>query len=101
MAGLIEIQQALSHGTLAEKVQQSQEGNLTQYQQYTAAEMKQKDVQKQREANKADKTDDTRIRDRRKRQRKETRNRAGEEQLEDGTSADSSEQQDHILDIIA
>ena len=70
MTGLLELQQGLLHGSLAERVQQVKDENLNLYQQYTTAELKAKDLQKQREMTEANKTDETRIRDREKRKKK-------------------------------
>ena len=98
MIGLIELQQSLSYTTVAEKVQQVKHENLIVYQQQTVAETKEKDVQKQRELNEANKTDDVRIRDhegkRNKRENKRKKNKK-----ENALSDDRKSK--HKVDIIA
>jgi len=100
MAGLVEIQQILTHGTMTEKIQQAHDGTLESYQQAAAAEMKQKDIRRQRETNKSSKTDDARIRDGRKRHAD-----AHEGGRHDGSEAtpdeDDSENPGHMIDVIA
>jgi len=100
MTGLIEIQQALSHGSITEKLQQAQEGNLNNYQQLAAADMRQKEIQRQREANKANKADDGSIRDGQKRHDREQKKDAPK-QPADCPGNELSEKPDHLLDVLA
>ena len=100
MIGFVEIQQCLLYTTVAEKVQQVKHENLVVYQQQTAVETKEKDVQKQRELNETNKTDDVRIRDRESKQQKNKReNKKRNSKGKDALSA--SQKTGHKVDIVA
>lgn len=86
------------HGNLADKVQQGKEENLTVYQQYTAAEMKEKQVQKQRAPHETQMTDDARIR--RHKERRERRGRKKKDTQKDATE-NPSKKAENKIDVIA
>ena len=98
MIGLIELQQGLMHGTLAEKVQQGKEENLTVYQQYSAADMKEKQVRQQQAPHEAQTTDDVRIQ-----RHKERRKRKGKKKkdVRKDTGQAAVHKSDNKIDIIA
>lgn len=100
MIGLIDLQQALSYSSVAEKVQQVKQENLLVYQQQTVAETKEKDIQKQRELNETNKTDDVKIRDKENKKRKnKEENKKRNSKEEDALAA--KQQLEHKVDIIA
>lgn len=90
------------HGSLAEKIQQVKEENLHLYQQYTTAELKEKDLQKKREMTETNKTDDTRIRDRERSKKKNNRKKKkGKNKHDDKQDLIYSQKNtDHIVDIV-
>ena len=100
MVGLIGLQQGILYSSASEKVQQVKQENLIVYQQQTVAETKEKDVQKQRELNETNKTDDVRIRDQEgKKQRNKKDNKKRNSKEEDALAA--QQKPEHKVDIIA
>ncbi len=99
MPALIELQQVLSHSSSVDKIQQAKNDNQTVYQQLTVAELKEKDVQKQREVQETYKTENLKIKDRGKKQKKNRKNNRQKNNRESDT-VDASKHPEHIIDII-
>ena len=100
MAGLVEIQQGILHSAAVEKVQQVKQESHIVHQQYSAVEMRQKDINKQQQVHETNKTDDARIRDRKKQKKKSKEdNKKDNDQKETILAAQGQSEQG--VDIIA
>ena len=100
MVGLIEHQQGIQQSSVLDKVQQVKQENLTVYQEYSEADMKDKDVKKQRQVAQSEKSNAAKVRERKKRERKGNQDRRQNQQQQESDSGDEKLPQ-HRLNIVA
>ncbi len=99
MVGLIENQQAIQQSTAVEKIHQAKQENLPVFQEYAAADLKDKQLRKQRQVNSSNQTEDVVINEKDGRKHKKKKNEK-KKSKSDSDVQQNLEPSEHLLDIV-